>query len=156
MVVENYLHCVFLSLIEVLRGSIVTLYVSQWSVLELFLDSVVVGRPRACLLVHFLRFQAGFALLTWYRSQAAPQRRCSLLVLADRGMFLFDREGTLALLCPELDPRRAFVCLLAARVQHLQLLLLGQHVHGEISEPVLSVCQDATFSGGKVLKRAAS
>lgn len=153
MVVENDLHCVFLRLIEVLRGGIVTLLVSQWSVLKLFLNSVVVSRSRACLPVHFLRFQAGIALLTWYRSQAAPQRRCFLLVLTDRGMFLFDREGTLALLCPKLDPRRAFVGLLAARVQYLQLLLLGQHVHGKISESVLSVCQeDTAFSGGNVLE----
>ena len=132
-----------------------TLCVSQWSVLELFPDRVVIGWSRACLLLHFLRFQAGFALLAWYGSQAAPQRRCFLLVLADGRVFLLDREGTLALLCAKLDPRRAFVCLLATRMQYLQLLLLGQHVHREIGESVLGVSQD-TFSGGEVLERAAS
>ena len=58
-------------------------------------------------------------------------------MLADRGVLFLHGEWTLAILGTEPDLGWAFVRLLAAGVEHFQLLLLGLNIDSEVRKSVL-------------------
>ena len=79
----------------------------------------IISWSGASFLVHLLGFEASIAFFTRYRAKTAPQRGRFPLVLAHCGMFFLHWEWTLATISAEPDLGRAFVRLLAARVEHL-------------------------------------
>ena len=95
------------------------LLVCQEFICEVVLFFDIISWSGASLLVHLLGFEASIALFTRYRAKTTPQRGRFPLMLAHCGMFFLHWEWTFATISAESDLGRAFVRLLAARVEHL-------------------------------------
>ena len=114
------------------------LHIGQRLICEMVFIQVVVRGSRASTLSHFFSFKASVSLFARYRTKTASQRSRLLLVLTDRGVFLFHWERILAIFSSKSDLRRTLVRLLATRVEYLQLLLLGLDIDCEFRKSVLS------------------